>query len=98
MTNNTILHSKYDTKSIFKIQPLYRQLHSVSKFFDFNRIFEKSDTNAVTDNQTDEQKMNKKDLENNDDEYDNDYDGEYETSGDYYTFKSTDYYSDNDDI
>ena len=84
MTNNTILHSKYDTKSIFKIQPLYRQLHSVSKFFDFNRIFEKSDTNAVTDNQTDEQKMNKKDLENND------YDGEYETSGDYYTFKSTD--------
>ena len=42
--------------------------------------------------------MNKKDLENNDDEYDNDYDGEYETSGDYYTFKSTDYYSDNDDI
>ena len=43
----------------------------------FNRIFEKSDTNAVTDNQTDEQKMNKKDLENNDDEYDNDYDGEY---------------------
>ena len=42
--------------------------------------------------------MNKKDLENNDDEYDNDYDGEYETSGDYCTFKSNDYYSDNDDI